>query len=81
MIGTNKPPDNPASLSEWLWYVLAYEENIFVREKNKEGKWDSVALSTLEPERWAYHVARWLGDGSLPARIREDHEINDDPNP
>lgn len=70
---TPAPPEEPQNLEEWLWRLKRYESGIFVREKTKEG-WDSVALSTLPPDRWAHHVARWLEEGVLPARLKEDGE-------
>jgi len=73
MTDTNRPPDNPQSLEDWLWYVRRYETTIFVREQI-DGKWQSPALSTLPPERWAYHVARWMDRGMVPCRVREAEE-------
>lgn len=62
--------DNPRNLWEYLWYVKAYEADIYVRELVEE-KWDSVALSELRPDRWAYHVSNWAKNGVIPARIRK----------
>lgn len=72
----NRPPDKPQALDEWLWYVRRYEATIYVREQI-DGKWQSVALSTLPPERWAHHVARWLDKGMVPCRVRETEEGKD----
>jgi hypothetical protein len=55
--------------------VRRYEAGIFVREQGPGGKWGNAALRDLSPERWAYHVARWLEEGILPVRIRESDEI------
>jgi len=63
--------DEPKNLWEYLWYIQAYAADIFVRERI-EGKWDSVALASLPPARWAYHVASWLGQNIVPARIRRE---------
>jgi hypothetical protein len=73
MVETNRPPSAPTSLAEWLWYVKQYEGAIFVREQI-DGHWESPALASLSPERWAHHVARWLEEGSLPVRILEEDE-------
>ena len=61
--------DEPKNLWEYLWYIQAYAADIFVREQI-EGKWDSVALASLPPDRWAYHVSNWLGNNIVPARMR-----------
>jgi hypothetical protein len=61
--------DEPHNLWEYLWYIQAYAADIFVREQI-EGKWDSVALASLPPDRWAYHVSNWLGNNIVPARMR-----------
>jgi hypothetical protein len=61
--------DEPKNLWEYLWYIQAYAADIFVREQI-EGKWESVALASLPPARWAYHVQGWLDKGIVPARMR-----------
>ena len=68
-----RPPNEPANLAEWLWYVKRYEDGIFVREFI-EGCWENLPLSALSPERWARHVAEWLDEGHLPVRILEESE-------
>lgn len=65
----NPPPDEPTTLEDWLWYTIHHQDRIFVREQDKDGKWDSIALSKITPEKWAKHVARWLEDGHLPVRV------------
>ena len=77
MKDTTRPPDNPQSLEDWLWYVRRYEDGIFVREQI-DGTWQSVALSALPPERWAYHVARWMDRCMVPCRVRDTEEIAED---
>ena len=62
----NEPPESPENLAEWLWYVKDHEESIYVREGNLNKR-----LSDLPPERWGAHVARMLGAGILPVRVRE----------
>lgn len=65
--------ENPETLEEWLCRLKTHEDRIFVREKI-DGEWESVALSTLTPERWAYHVARWIEEGALPVYVRKEPE-------
>lgn len=67
------PPDEPGSLSEWLWRVKQYENSIYVRELVK-GHWDTVSLGSLPPKEWSAHVARMLELGILPTRVREEGE-------
>lgn len=67
-------PNEPKNLMEWLWRLKRYEDGIFVREQGAGGKWGNAKLSDLPPERWAFHVARWLEEGSLPCRILEPQE-------
>jgi hypothetical protein len=59
-----RAPDEPKSLMEWLWRLLRYEDGIYVREQKPDGKWGNTRLSELPPERWAFHVARWLEEGA-----------------
>lgn len=66
-------PDDPKDLAEWLWRLRRYENGIYVREQ-VDGKWTNARLSDLPPERWAFHVARWLDGGVLPCRVLEEHE-------
>lgn len=80
---TQRPPEEPKTLTEWLWRLKRYEKGIFVRELVGE-KWMNMALADLPPDRWAFHVARWLEQGVLPVRIREPEEIDQqvaDPSP
>jgi hypothetical protein len=68
------PPDQPQTLAEWLWYTRHHQDRIFVREKNKDGKWDSLSLSEITPEQWGKHVAKWLEEGRLPVRVLTEAE-------
>lgn len=70
----NRPPEEPKTLEEWLWRLKRYDKGIFVREQ-LAGKFQNVALADLPPDRWAFHVARWLEQGMLPVRVREPEEI------
>jgi hypothetical protein len=70
----NQPPDEPATLEEWLWYVRYHQDRIFVREMNVDGKWDSLSLSEITPEQWGKHVARWLDNNHIPVRLLTDEE-------
>jgi len=66
------PPEQPANFHEWLWFIRHHESAIFVRENNDQGKWDSVSLSELTPNRWAHHVNRWYEEGMrIPCYVRE----------
>lgn len=58
-----------------MWYTRHHQDRIFVREKNKDGKWDSIALSEITPEQWAKHVAKWLDHGHLPIRVLTEEEV------
>lgn len=70
---TQAPPnDEPKNLYEWLWRTRYYESSIFVAEHGKP-----VSLSTLPPERWAFHVSRWLKDGILPVRVLEQSKSSE----
>lgn len=60
--------DNPKTLTEWLIRLKKYEADIFIREM-KDGRWGSVALSELSPEKWGEYVGRWLEENRLPVRI------------
>lgn len=71
---TIRPPDEPKTVVEWLWYVKRYDKGIFVREQVKS-KWRNVALADLPPDRWAFHVARWLNENALPCRVKEPEEM------
>ncbi len=73
---TNLPPDTPTTLAEWLWRVRRHESAIYVREKNPNGRWVTVALADLSPERWAYWVARWLEEGAVPVRVRDPGKVS-----
>jgi hypothetical protein len=75
---TQRPPIEPTDLVDWLWYVRRYEDAIFVREQI-DGHWESPALSSLSPERWAHHVVGWLNDGVLPVRVLEEEERHASP--
>jgi hypothetical protein len=68
----NEPSDNPQTLEEWLWRIRLYEKQIFVRERKKNGEdgFETVALSDVYPERWAYWVSRWLQEGAIPVRFK-----------
>lgn len=70
----NPPPDNPETLAAWLWYVRHHQDRIFIREKNKDGKWDSLSLSEITPEQWGKRVAQWLEGGHLPVRVLTEEE-------
>lgn len=69
------PPDESTSLEEWLWYVIHHEDRIFVREKDKDGKWGALSLSEITHEQWAKHVAGWLDKGHLPVRVLTEEEV------
>lgn len=69
----NRPPENPDTLADWLWYVKRYEQGIFVRE-TIDGKRDAYRLSYIAQKSsklWAKHVARMLEKNIVPARVRE----------
>lgn len=65
----------PNTLEIWLAYVRQCEADIWVREQIN-GKWETVPLASLPPERWAHWVARWLKENVMPARVLrgEDHD-------
>ena len=67
-----EPPEDPTNIEEWLWRLRRYEKDIYVRDKTPDGSFDAIALSELPPERWAFHVAKWLTDGAIPVRVKED---------
>lgn len=77
--GEERPPDEPSNLMEWLWRVKHYEKSILVRTEGRSGRWEAVALAMLPPREWAEHVARWMEEGQLPARIREPEEMSEPP--
>ena len=58
----------PDTLEIWLAYVRQYEADIFVREQIN-GKWETVSLGSLSPERWACWVAGWLEENVMSARV------------
>lgn len=68
------PPCEPSNLEEFLWYIKRWEKGIFVRAQI-DGKWKPVSLAELPSGRWAEYVARFIQEGALPVRIREDWEI------
>lgn len=70
-----RPPEEPATLEEWLWRIREYDRTIFVREKIS-GHWRTVALASVSPRCWAAHVAQWLKDGVLPVRVRTSEELD-----
>lgn len=70
-----RPPEEPTTLEEWLWRLKQYENQIFVRAQDKDGKWDALNLNEITPKEWGTFVAGWLTDGRLPVRVRTDEEI------
>lgn len=61
------------TLAEWLARVREHDERIFIREE-VDGKFESVALASLSPERWGHHVARMLQEGILPVYLKEGYD-------
>ena len=71
---TIRPPDEPKTVVEWLWYVKRYEKVILVRGQVGD-KIEPVALADLPPDRWAYWMFRWMLDyPAVPARLKEPLE-------
>lgn len=73
-----RPTEYPNTLADWLWRLKLYEDGIFVRWKDTTGHWRTVSLVSLPPKDWAKRVARWLEEGAIPARIRDDAEPPND---
>lgn len=57
-----------------LAYCREYEDLIYVRAKNADGKWDSIALCDLSHREWAEWVVRWAEEGHWPYRLLTDEE-------
>ncbi len=62
------PPEEPTTLTDWLWRVRQYENSIYIREE-VNGHWKTLALGSLPPERWAAHVARMFENSMNPVRL------------
>lgn len=69
----------PETLMEFLWYVLRYGDGIYIRDRTDDGQWDAIAISELSDHRWATVVAKWLEEGHIPVRVKEDWEIKEQP--
>lgn len=67
-------PENPETLEEFLWYIKRYEHGIFFRRKVND-KWCNLSLAELDPKDWAKTIVKFITEGSLPVRVREDSEI------
>lgn len=52
----------PGSI-EWMRRVVECADVVYVRAKDAEGRWDSLALGSLMPEEQAEHVKRWIAEG------------------
>ena len=50
--------------SEYWEYCTLYSRPIFVREQI-DGKWDSVSLEDLPPERRVYHIKKMMKDVAI----------------
>lgn len=73
-----KPPKEPSTLLELLWYVKYYDKHIFVRAQDKTGKWGNVRLADLDPKAWAEKMDAFLARGILPVRVRTSEEMEED---
>jgi len=76
-MSTQRPPDEPTTLEEWLWRLKQHENQIFVRAQDKDGKWGALNLNEITPKEWGEFVAKWLTEGHLPVRVRTDEEIKE----
>lgn len=58
---------------EWEAAIRADASRIYVREQ-VDGRWQSVALVELPPERQQHWIRRWWQEGREPVRLPEEHE-------
>jgi hypothetical protein len=66
------------SLQEWLERLRRAESQIYVRDL-VDGGWQVVPLSTLPPDRWAFHVAGWWLRGEEPyVMVDLERRLDDD---
>jgi hypothetical protein len=72
------PPEPPDTLAEFLWYCMEYQNEIFVREKDEEGRWGAFSLAQITPEQFGIHVARWIEEGRVPVRVKRESEMNNE---
>lgn len=70
-----QPPDDPANVYQLLWYILNYEDSIFVRPMRGNVCVGPQSLSSLPPQDKAQWIAEWLRTGMIPCRIRSDKEV------
>lgn len=67
----------PETLMEFLYYVRRYEDGIYIRDREDDGSWGAISLKELSIHRWATVVAKWLEEGHMPVRVREDWELKE----
>lgn len=60
--------------SDFWEYCTIYSKEIFVREKNCDGKWFNSSLEDLTPLRRVYHIKRMLARGFIPTRSSTKEE-------
>lgn len=72
---SDTPPDRPQTLAELIWYTRYYESDIYVRAQ-RNGRWESLALSELSLAEWAEKLAGFLERGIIPVRVLSRAEDN-----
>jgi hypothetical protein len=62
------PPEEPATLFEWLWRLKTHERTIYVRHKTLEGAYSAVPLADLDEMPAADQEEFWSALVQLTAR-------------
>jgi hypothetical protein len=66
-------PQDITTEGEYWEYCTLYSDKIFVREE-VEGKWQSVSLNDLSPQRRAVRIKEMLNRNHIPVRIIDENE-------
>jgi hypothetical protein len=67
----------PTTLIELCDYIVKYADGIFIREKNEEGHWESIALTELPTLLAIKHTLRFVREGRIPVRVRSEAEMKE----
>jgi hypothetical protein len=55
-------------LETMIRYTLEWQDDIYVLAQ-RDGKWGSVPFAKLTHEQQAKHLAKWIEEGFIPARV------------
>lgn len=66
-------PENVKSADDLLDYIEAHSRGIYIREK-VNGEWGSFSLAELPGDLAIKNAFRFLREGTVPLRLKEDGE-------